>query len=139
MDAAVYPLALCYSRGVGVNFDFRRAAELLRRGLALGEKRCEAELHKLMQRRLKKSIRSMHSQAVSLLYQHKYTEALRLFTALARMDEAVAVYYLGACYEFGIGTSIDRPLAYAMYRRAAELGFTDDRSKRKSIFLKLVK
>ena len=139
VDAAVYPLALCYSRGVGVNFDFRRAAELLRRGLALGEKRCEAELHKLMQRRLKKSIRSMHSQAVSLLYQHKYTEALRLFTALARMDEAVAVYYLGACYEFGIGTSIDRPLAYAMYRRAAELGFTDDRSKRKSIFLKLVK
>lgn len=139
VDAAVYPLALCYSRGVGVAFNNRRAVELLRRGLALGEGRCQAELDKLMQRRLKKSIRSMHSQAVSLLHQHKYDEAFRLLTALARMDEAVAVYYLGACYEFGIGTAIDRPLAYAMYRRAAELGFADERSKRKAIFLRLVK
>lgn len=139
VDAAVYPLALCYSRGVGVNFHYRRAVKLLRRGLALGEARCRAELDKLMQRRLKKSIRSMHSQAVSLLYQHKHDEAFRLLTALAKMNEAVAVYYLGACYEFGIGTSIDRPLAYAMYHRASELGFVDERSKRKSVFLKLVK
>ena len=139
VDAAVYPLALCYSRGVGTAFNNRRAVELLRRGIALGEQRCHAELDRLMRRRLKKSIRSMHSQAVSLLYQHKYDEAFRILTALARMDEAVAVYYLGACYEFGIGTATDRPLAYAMYHRAGELGFVDERSKRKAIFLRLVK
>ena len=139
VDAAVYPLALCYSRGVGVRFDNRRAVELLRRAIALGEKRAQRELDALMQRRLRKSIRSMHSQALSMLYQHKYDEAFRLLTALARMNEAEAVYYLGACYEFGIGTQIDRPLAYAMYRRAAELGFVDERSSRKAIFLRLVK
>ena len=139
VDGAVYPLALCYSRGVGTAFHNRRAVELLKRGLALGEKRCQRELDLLLARRLKKSIRSMHSQATSLLYQHKFEEAFRILTALARMDEAVAVYYLGACYEFGIGTQIDRPLAYAMYHRASELGFLDERSRRKAIFLKLVK
>ena len=139
VDAAVYPLALCYSRGVGVNFDNRRAVELLRRAVALGEKRAQKELDLLLQRRLKKSLRSMHSQALSLLYQHKYDEAFRILTALAKMNDAEAVYYLGACYEFGIGTQVDRPLGYALYHRAAELGFADERSSRKAIFLRLVK
>ncbi len=139
VDEAIYPLALCYSRGVGVAFHNRRALELLRRGAALGDSRCKAEAERLCRLRLKKSIRSMNSQAVRLLHLNKFEEAFRLFGILARMDESEAVYYLGNCYEFGIGTKADRPLAYALYRRAAELGFVDDRSARKAIFLKLIK
>ena len=139
VDEAITPLAFCYSRGVGVAFDNRRAIALLKKGIALGDMRCKKELDRLCQNRLKKSIRSLHSQASRLLYLHKYEEAFRILSTLAKMDEAEAVYFLGACYEFGIGTPIDRPLAYATYRRASELGFTDERSVRKAIFLKLVK
>jgi TPR repeat protein len=88
---------------------------------------------------LQKSIRSLNSQASRLLYAHKFDEAFRILQALAKMDEAQAIYFLGACYEFGIGTKVDRPLAYEMYRKAADLGFSDERSTRKAIFLKLVK
>ena len=139
VEEAITPLAFCYSRGVGTAFDNRRAIDLLKKGIALGDMRCKKEYDRLCQNRLKKSIRSLNSQASRLLYQHKNEEALRLLTALAKMDEAEAVYFLGACYEFGIGTPVDRPLAYETYRRASDLGFTDERSTRKAVFLKIVK
>lgn len=139
VEEAITPLAFCYSRGVGVAFNNRMAVKLLKKGIALGDMRCKKELDRLHHNRLKKSLRSLTSQASRLLYQHKYEEAFRILSALAKMDEAEAVYFLGACYEFGIGTPIDRPLAYDMYRKASTLGFTDERSVRKAIFLKLVK
>ncbi len=139
VDEAITPLAYCYSRGVGVAFHNRRAIELLKKGIALGDARCKKELDRLCKNRLKKSIRSLHSQASRLLYQHKFDEAFRILSALAKMNEAEAVYFLGACYEFGIGTPMNRPLAYETYRRASELGFADERSGRKAIFLKLVR
>ena len=139
VDEAITPLAFCYSRGVGVAFDNRRAISLLKKGIALGDARCKKELDRLCKNRLQKSIRSLNSQASRLLYAHKFDEAFRILQALAKMDEAEAIYFLGACYEFGIGTKVDRPLAYEMYRKAADLGFSDERSTRKAIFLKLVK
>ena len=139
VEEAITPLAFCYSRGVGVAFNHRQAIALLKKGIALGDVRCKKEHDRLCQNRLKKSIRSLNSQASRLLYQHKHEEAFRLLLALAKMGEAEAVYFLGACYEFGIGTPVDRSLAYETYRKASDLGFTDDRSARKATFLKIVK
>ena len=80
-----------------------------------------------------------YSKGLSAYNACNYSDAVKWLRQAADRGHAGAQYYLGACYEFGIGTQIDRPLAYAMYRRAAELGFVDERSCRKAIFLKLVK
>ena len=138
-EDALYPLGMCFARGIGVAFHYRRAILILRMA---AERGCEAaadEIVRLQKNRLKKEIRSLYSRAMRLLYQHKYTPAFELFTLLSRMDEAEAVYYLGACYEFGIGTTADRTQAFTHYGRAADLGFVDARSYRKSVFLKMVR
>ena len=136
---ALYPLALCYSRGAGVAFDYRQAVATLKLAAAHGCENADRELKRLYRNRLKKSMRQMLSSAVRLLYQHKHDEAYRLFSVLARMDEGQAVYYLGACYEFGVGVQIDRNRAYSYYGRAVDLGFIDKRAHHKAMFLKLIR
>ena len=138
-EDALYPLGLCYARGVGVAFHYRRAIAVLRLAAQRGSEEAAEEIVRLQKRRLKKEIRSLFSRAMRLLYQHKYAPALELLTLLSRMDEAEAVYYLGACYEFGIGVDADRTQAFTHYGRAADLGFVDARSYHKTIFLKMIR
>ncbi len=42
---------------------------------------------------------------------------------LAAVNDVTAQYYIGQCYEHGIGIDADANAAFAMYRRAAERGF----------------
>lgn len=136
---ALYPLALCYSRGAGTAFHYRRAVSTLKLAVAHGCENADRELKRLYRNRLKKSMRQLFSNAMRLVYQHKYDEAYRLFSVLARMEEGQAVYALGMCYEFGIGTEVDRSRAYSYYGRAVDLGFIDKRAHDKAMFLKMIR
>lgn len=138
-EDALYPLGLCYARGVGVAFHYRRAVSVLRLAAQRGVKQAADEIVRLQKNRLKKEIRSLYSRAMRLLYQHKYTPAFELLSLLARMDEGQAIYYLGACYEFGIGVPADRTQAFTCYGRAADLGFVDARAYHKGVFLKMIR
>lgn len=138
-EEALYPLGLCYARGVGVAFHYRRAISVLRLSAQKGCEEAAKEIVRLQNNRLKKEIRSLYSRAMRLLYKHRYEAAVELLRLLSRMDEAEATYYLGACYEFGIGVSADRTQAYSCYGRAADLGFVDARAYHKGVFLKMVR
>ena len=136
---ALYPLALCYSRGAGTAFDYRHAVSTLKLAASHGCENADVELKRLYRNRLKKSMRALFSTAVRLVYRRKHDEAFRLFSVLSRMDEGQAVYYLGMCYEFGIGTEVDRNRAYSYYGRAVDLGFVDKRAHHKAMFLKMIR
>ena len=51
------------------------------------------------------------------------TEALSQLRTAAATNDVMAQFYLGYCYEHGIGVDADARQAFNMYRRAAERGF----------------
>lgn len=50
-------------------------------------------------------------------------ESISILKKLAAVNDMSAQYYLGSCYEFGIGMDENPQMAFNMYRRAAERGF----------------
>lgn len=50
-------------------------------------------------------------------------EAIELLKRAAATNDVVAQYYMGRCYEFGVGLEKNDQMAFSMYRRAAERGF----------------
>ncbi|MDE7089022.1 MAG: hypothetical protein K2O54_02780, partial [Prevotella sp.] len=50
-------------------------------------------------------------------------QSVILLKKMAAVNDVSAQYYLGICYEHGIGINADSKAAFGMYRRAAERGF----------------
>ena len=50
-------------------------------------------------------------------------QSVSLLKKMAAVNDVTAQYYLGNCYEYGIGTEANPKAAFGMYRRAAERGF----------------
>ena len=136
---ALYPLGMCYARGVGTRFDYKKAISTLQGAEAVGSQRAGEEARRLLLLRLKKMKRSLYSAGMRLLYQKKPAVAFRMIDAAAKMGDTKAIYTLGALFEFGIGTAEDRDLAKRLYSEAVQKGFSDPRSKYKSIILKLIR
>ena len=61
--------------------------------------------------------------ALRLMIEGNTEDSIKHFKTAAGTNDMTAQYYLGQCYEFGIGVDIDPEAAFSMYRRAAERGF----------------
>lgn len=61
--------------------------------------------------------------ALQLMLEGNTEESINNLKKAAGTNDMVAQYYLGQCYELGIGVDVDPSQAFSMYRRAAERGF----------------
>lgn len=50
-------------------------------------------------------------------------QSISILKKIAAVNDITAQFYLGNCYEYGIGMDVDLQSAFNMYRRAAERGF----------------
>jgi TPR repeat protein len=53
-----------------------------------------------------------------------YEEAFKLFIIASEYNHTLAQYYVGRCYEFGIGTLKNEKLAFLYYKKTVDQGFT---------------
>jgi TPR repeat protein len=142
---ALLPMALCYARGEGVAFSYKNAVRYLSVAQERGASIAAGELDKLLRRRMKKMIRQLYSQAMSLLYMRKYEEAFTLLLSSAPLGYPKALYTLGCLYEFGVGTKRSDRISAAKYYDMALSGnenferFSDPMSKYKLKILKMIR
>ncbi|MBD5299070.1 MAG: hypothetical protein HDS22_03745 [Bacteroides sp.] len=69
------------------------------------------------------TLSSKVENALHLMSEGNLEESIRLFKTAAGTNDMAAQYYLGQCYELGIGVNTDLAIAFSMFRRAAERGF----------------
>ncbi|MCM1029606.1 MAG: caspase family protein [Pseudoflavonifractor sp.] len=62
-------------------------------------------------------------KALDILRHGQVENALQQIKHYAAVNDVSAQYYLGQCYELGLGMKADASEAFKMYRRAAERGF----------------
>ena len=139
LEAAYFPLGICYSRGVGVAFNFDLAVKNLKRALNNGDERAKKELVRLYENKKRHLGDKIYSQAMRLIYQKKFSEAVRVLTVAIDFKHPKAIYTLGCLYEFGRGVECDKRYAYELYTAAEKLSFKDTRSKYKSNILRMIK
>ena len=138
-EEGYFPLGICYSRGVGTQFNFDKAIENLTKAHRLGEERAKREIIRLCENKKNHLGRKLYSTAMRLIYQKNYAVAAEYLTLATSFDHSKATYTLGCLYEFGRGVKWDRSEAYELYRRATAQSFSDPRSKYKSAILKMLK
>lgn len=137
--SVLYDLGRCYSRGIGVAFDFDRAVGFLKRAARHGDRRAKSELERLLENKKRHMSRSLFSKAMRLLYKKKFEPALKMLEACRMADNPRGIYTLGCLYEFGIGTETDRELAFSLYEIAYSMKFRDPRQTYKQKILKMVR
>lgn len=142
---AAYSLAMCYARGFGTAFSYKNAVKHLKYCRSIGISAAAKELDTLYKRRLRKMVRSLYSASMSLIYQKKYAEAVRLLMSFESLAYPKALYTLGCLYEFGRGVGrSDRVRAAQYYERASMDGpefdgFRDPASVYKLKILKMIR
>lgn len=137
--SVLYDLGRCYSRGIGVAFDFDRAVGFLKRAARHGDVRATSELERLLENKRRHLSRSLFSSAMRLLYKKKFKPALKMLEACRRSENPRGIYTLGCLYEFGIGTETNRELAFSLYEIAYSMKFRDPRQTYKQKILKMVR
>lgn len=137
--SAYFPLALCYSRGVGTNLNYKTAIKFLSLAKANQDERADIEMRVIKKRKENKLAKRAYSRAARLLYKKLQNEAITELENSSELGYAKATYTLGAFYEFGFGTKVDKEKAYKLYKKAAENGFIDNRNEFKKDILKLSK
>lgn len=138
-DSALYELGLCFSRGIGIGFNYKRAVEILAKATRLGSGEAADELKRIMTNRRRRIIRQVYSNAMSMIYQKKLEAAIELLNAIEKYDHAMGIYTLGCLYEFGLGTPTDRERAFALYEKSFSLRFRDPRAVYKLKVLKMAR
>ena len=117
---------------------------MLKRLSSEGDKIAASELISLYEKRTRKMVRQLYSQAMRLIHMKKFSEALSLLLQSEYLGYPKALYTVGAMYEFGLGTKTDRNTATSYYslaaRGSARFGcFTDPEAKYKSVILKMIR
>ena len=138
-ESALLPLGMCYSRGVGVALDYRKATEILTKSARGGNSAADEELHRIKNAKVKKLSAQLFSGAMRLLYQRKFEPAKKILDICAELNNPRAIYTLGCLYEFGMGVATDRDLAFDLYERSYALKFRDPRQVYKLRILRMVK
>lgn len=134
-----YNLARCYAYGIGTPFDFDKAIETFTLSKRYGNRYADGELIRLFENKKRNMIRSLFSQAVRLIYQKKFTEAIPLLETCVQVEYAEAFYVLGCMHEFGLGTPTSRQRAFEYYNGAFDRGFRDSRQLYKLKILKMAR
>lgn len=138
-ESALYEYGLCFSRGIGTEFNFNKAKEILSKSARLGNRDSLAELERIMNNKRRHMIRSVYSNAMSLIYQRKFTEAAELLEMCQRLGHARGIYTLGCLNEFGLGIPTNRERAFALYELSFDLKFRDPRSVYKLRVLRMAR
>ncbi len=142
---AYLPLALCYSKGFGTAFSYKKAVKYFKMASSIGCESAEKELCTLYQRKMTKTVRSLYSAAMGLIYQKKYSEAVATLHSFEEIGYPKALYTLGCLYEFGRGVAkSDKATASAYYEKAFKGStlfgsFNDPSSAYKLKMLKLLR
>lgn len=136
---AAFELALCYSQGIGVPFDFKRAIELLKEASAAGDMRAESEIKRLLENKRRHMADKLFSAAMRLIYQKKTEPARRMLEYLQKLGYAKGIYTLGCMHEFGLGAQTNREYAFSLYEIAYSLKFRDPRQSYKLRVLKMLR
>ncbi|ELU04399.1 hypothetical protein CAPTEDRAFT_223518 [Capitella teleta] len=104
---SLYNLSLMYMDGCGVTRDENKAKQLLEKAAASGLKQAQTEL--------------------GVIYtEHKHRDmqkAASLFSWAAKQQDSAAQYYLGICYEQGLGVPCNPCKAAELYRQSANAGY----------------
>lgn len=69
------------------------------------------------------SISTNLEQALKTLSEGSFVGAFTELNKIAFTNNVIAQFYIGQCYEYGIGTELNWNKAFIMYRKAAERGF----------------
>ena len=137
--SAFYPLALCFSRGIGVAFSFEAAVKLLSVCVRLGNEDAKAELTALYERKARHLTKSAYAKGMELIYMKKFADAERVLLACIKARHAKGIYTLGCINEFGLGTPTNRERAFKLYECAYDLGFRDPEARYKLRILKMAR
>ena len=138
-DDALYEYGLCFSRGIGTAFDFDRAVEILSRAARLGSKDAGEELKRLMENKRRHMLKKVYSDAMTLIYKKKFTEAEQLLRICLRLGHAKGIYTLGCLNEFGLGIPTNREVAFRLYETSFDLKFRDPRAVYKLRILRMAR
>ena len=136
-NEALTNLALCYSRGIGVNRDFRLAVKYLSAAVNRGSVEAKEELKRLLEGKKRRLLNATYARAMELLFMKKPAAAREYLSVCAALGHAKGIYTLGCLSEFGVGAPTDRGAAKALYERAYTLSFRDPRSVYKLKVLKM--
>ena len=138
-ESALYELGLCFSRGIGTHFDYKKAVEILAKATRLGSKEARAELLRIMTNKRRHMVDKVYSKAMSLIYQKKLEAAIELLMTAEKFGHAMGIYTLGCLCEFGLGTPTDRERAFVLYEKSFSLKFRDPRAIYKLKVLKMAR
>ena len=138
-EEALYEYALCYSRGIGIAFNYKRATELLSKAARLGNEEAFTELNRLKQNKRRHMLNGVYSNAMSLLHQKKFAQAEELLRVCLKLGHAKGIYTLGCLNEFGLGIPSNREMAFRLYETAFDLKFRDPKSVYKLKILRMAR
>ena len=138
-ESAICEYGLCYSRGIGVAFNFKKAVQILAQAARLGSNAAKVEIEHLLENKRKHMIDSAYSKAMRLLYMKKFKEAEELLRLCLKYNHGKGIYTLGCLNEFGLGIPTNREMAFRLYETAFELKFRDPRSVYKLCILKMIR
>ena len=138
-ESAIYEFGLCYSRGIGTQFDFKTAIRFLSLAARLGSEDAKKEIERLMTNKKRHMINAVYSKAMRLLYMKKFEDAEELLRLCLKFNHAKGIYTLGCLNEFGLGIPTNRDMAFRLYETAFELKFRDPRSVYKLCILKMIR
>lgn len=138
-DEALYEYGLCFSQGIGTEFNFNNAVKILSKAARLGNSNAKAEIHRLMNNKKRHMVKAVYSKAMRLLYLKKFTEAEELLRLCLKFNHAKGIYTLGCLNEFGLGIPTNREMAFRLYETAFDLKFRDPRSVYKLCVLRMVR
>ena len=131
-------LGRCYSRGIGVAFDFKTAVKYLTEAKNSGSATADSELLRIYENKKRHMTRSLYSTAMRLFYNKKFELSLEMLGTCMSFAMPEAIYSIGCLYEFGIVLPPDRQKARIYYDKAAELGYSG-KGAHKQRMLKMAK
>lgn len=134
---ALYPLALCYSRGIGTAFDFNMARRTLLAAASRGVAEAKEELVRILENKKRRLARKTYSRAMGQIHKRKFAEAKESLEACVVLSHPKGIYTLGCLCEFGIGIEANRERAFSLYEEAFALRFRDPRATYKLSVLKM--
>ena len=138
-DEALYEYGLCFSRGIGTAFNFKKAVEILSKAARLGSTDAKCELERIMGNKRRHMLDKIYSNAMEMIYKHEFKEAENLLRICLRLGHAKGIYTLGCLNEFGLGIPTNRELAFRLYETAFELKFRDPRAVYKLKILRMAR
>ena len=138
-DEALYEYGLCFSRGIGTAFDFKKAIEILSKAARLGSTEARDEIERLMKNKRRHMLKKVYSNAMTLIYKREFKEAEKLLRVCLRLGHAKGIYTLGCLNEFGLGIPTNRDVAFRLYETSFDLRFRDPRAVYKLKILRMAR